>query len=351
MLVIAPIGGALADRWDRRRMIMVGQALILTGEATTLALYASGYLRFWHLCAFGLLMGSLFSLLIPARQAIVVNIVGKARLGNAMALNMAGMNASRIIGPAIAGVLAAQIGLAQTYLCGVVLYVVAWITLLRLAPAPPAREMRRVPIATSVADAVRYLGDQRLVTLLLVFGLVPMLLMMPFQTLLPVFASDVWNRGTQGLGLLNAMSGLGGVTGSLLMALRGDAGGRLRLMVASVLGFGGFLALFGFSSWFGLALVLLLAANVFATVFGVVNNTAIQQLIPDQVRGRISSVLTLTFSLPMLGNLPVSALAQAYGAPFAVGIASLTAVAVAVALYLGSSTLRSLDEAVDRALS
>ena len=350
MLVLSPFGGVLADRVERRRLIQTGQALALASETATLGLYAAGLLRFWHLVLFATGMGALFATMIPARQAIVVDVIGKARLGNAMALNMAAMNVTRILGPAAAGFLVGPLGIRGTYVGALALYGVAWLTLLRVRPSPPPPGARRLPVIESLAEAGRYLGRERLVLLMLLFGLVPMFLMMPFQTLLPIFANDVWGTGTAGLGLLNAMAGLGGVAGSFLVALRGESDRRLRLMLASVFGFGGFLALFGFSPWFGLALWLLLAANVFATVFGVLNNTAVQQLIPDEVRGRISAFLMMSFSLPMLGTLPVSVAAQAYGAPQAVGVSAVLALSVALAFYLGSRTLRGLDGRVRAAL-
>ncbi|MCE2391686.1 MAG: MFS transporter [Proteobacteria bacterium] len=346
MLVLSPFGGVLADRVERRRLIMIGQGLALTGEALTLGLYVTGLLRFWHLVLLATGMGALFATMMPARQAIVVDIIGKARLGNAMALNMAGMNVTRILGPATAGFLVASLGIQGTYAGAMALYLVAWLTLIRVHPSRPPAGMRRLPVVESLSEATRYLRSERLVLLMLLFGLVPMFLMMPFQTLLPIFANDVWGTGTSGLGLLNAMAGLGGVAGSFVVALRGDTDHRLRLMLVSVFGFGVFLALFGFSPWFGLALGLLLVANVFATVFGVLNNTAVQQLIPDQVRGRISAFLMMSFSLPMLGTLPVSIAAQAYGAPLAVGVSAVLAMVVAALFCLGSPTLRGLDARV-----
>ena len=122
------------------------------------------------------------------------------------------------------------------------------------------------------------------------------------------------------------------------------------MMLLSVLGFAGALAVFAFSPWVWVAWAMRLAANVFASIFGVLNNTAIQQLVPDEVRGRISSFLTMSFSLPMLGALPVSLLARSYGAPIAVGAAALTAIVLSIVFYVSSPSLRGLDAAVRGAL-
>jgi len=350
MVLLAPFGGVLADRMDRRRLIWICQAVLLASEGTTCALFAVGLLRFWHLVAMGGLIGTMFALMMPCRQAIVVNVVGRSQLGNAMALNMTGMNVTRVIGPAAAGIGISGLGMVPTYALGLGLYAIALFSLTRLEPAPPPSAARRPPVMRSIAEGVRYLRDERMVLLLIVFGVLPMLLMMPFQPLLVVFANDVWSTGGTGLGLLNAAAGIGGMGGAFLVAARGEADRRLGWMLGSVLAFASSLGLFAFCPWFWVAWAMLMVANVFASVFGVLNNTAIQQLVPDEVRGRISSFLTMSFSLPMLGSLPVSALARSYGAPMAVGAASLTAIALSLVFYLASPSLRGLDDAVREAL-
>jgi MFS family permease len=350
MVLLAPLGGVLADRMDRRRLIAMCQGILLASEGTTCALFSLGILQFWHLLALGTVIGTMFALMMPARQAIVVNVVGRAQLGNALALNMTGMNVTRVVGPAAAGVAMSAVGITPTYAVGLGLYALALFAMTRLEPALPPPGSGRPPVLRSIAEGFRYLGSHRMVLLLIVFGVAPMLLMMPFQPLLVIFANDVWHSGYAGLGWLNAAAGIGGMAGAFLVAVRGEADRRLGMMLLSVLGFAGTLGAFAFCPWFGVAMGLLLFANVFASVFSVLNNTAIQQLVPDEVRGRISSFLTMSFSLPMLGALPVSALAHEYGAPLAVGAASVTAIALSLVFYLASPSLRGLDAAVRGAL-
>jgi hypothetical protein len=267
-----------------------------------------------------------------------------------MALNMAGMNFTRVIGPAAGGFLIAGLGVPGTYALGVALYALALACLLRIQPSRPDGAAARLPLHQNLIEGMRYLREDRLVLVLLLFGLIPMFLAMPFQTLLVVFADEVWDVGSTGLGMLSGMAGAGGVLGSLLVAWRHDAGRRAQLQLLSMLGFGGFLLLFAQSPWFWAALPLVLLANVFASVYGTLNNTAIQILIPDRVRGRISSFLMMSFSLPLLGTLPMSALAEARGAPLAVSLASALAVLVALLFYALSPALRQMDAAVRRAL-
>jgi MFS family permease len=350
MLLMAPLGGVVADRRERRGLIAAGQASIVLSEATVLMLLVSGRLAFWHLLVASGVMGCVFPFIMPARQAIVANIAGRSGLVNAMALNMAGMNLTRVIGPAAGGFLIAGLGVPGTYALGVALYALALACLLRIQRSRPDGAAARLPLHRNLIEGMRYLREDRLVLVLLLFGLIPMFLAMPFQTLLVVFADEVWDVGSTGLGMLSGMAGAGGVLGSLLVAWRHDAGRRAQLQLLSMLGFGGFLLLFAQSPWFWAALPLVLLANVFASVYGTLNNTAIQILIPDRVRGRISSFLMMSFSLPLLGTLPMSALAEARGAPLAVSLASALAVGVALLFYALSPALRQMDAAVRRAL-
>jgi MFS family permease len=351
MLVLAPFGGVLADRMERRRLIMSAQALAITSEVITLGLLLTDRLEFWHLVMTAGMMGCAFPLIMPARQAIVVNIVGKRGLGAAVALNMAGVNVTRVVGPAIAGFMIPIIEVKGVYMMNLSLYVLALLAMTRVERVPPPANAGDRSIAKNLAEGFQYVWSNRLILILLLYGLVPMFLVMPFQALLVIFARDVWQTGPTGLGILNAAAGLGAVAGSIYVASRGSDSGRLRLMMISVISFGTLLAIFAGSPWFLPAVGLIFAANIFASIFGTLNNTAIQLLIPDSVRGRISSFLMMSFSLPLLGTLPVAAAAEKLGAPLAVGIASMLAVVTALAFYATSRNLRELDQRVRHATS
>lgn len=350
MFFMAPIGGVVADRLDRRSVIMAGQALGFASQALILLLIMTDNLVFWHLIASAVVMGSIFPFIMPARQAIVVNIVGKDGLPRALALSMAGMNATRIVGPAAGGVLISFGGVATAYALGVALFLTSLGCMLWVERSPPAPREIPLTLVAGVGEGFRYVRDQRLILVLLGFGLIPMFLAMPFQNLLVVFSEKVWQTGSVGLGILSSASGVGGLVGALYVASLGE-GGRLWRMMSSAVLFGGLLLCFSFSPWFWLAVALVLVANIFVSIFQTLNNTAIQLLIPDQVRGRISSFLIMSFSLPLLGTAPISYLAEVYGAPLAVGAASAGAVVVALTFYLLSPTLRHLDAEISRSMS
>ena len=348
MLLLGPFGGYAADRFDRRRIILAAQAVALLGELVTFGLLFTDRLRFWHLVATAALMGCVFPFLMPARQSVVANLVGRRLLGRSIAVTTTGINATRVIGPALPGFLIEALGVKWAYLLGVLLYVVAFGCGLRLHPAPPPPQPERAGVVARVLEGVRYVRADRAVLVLLVFGLVPMFLAMPFQTLLVVFAEDVWRQGPRGLSQLSVAMGLGGIAGSAVVARWTHTRDRARWMLASMLAFGSLLIGFSHSPWYLAAIPLVFLANAFASWFGTLNNTAIQLLIPDAMRGRVSSFLMMSFSLPMVGSLVIGGAAKSLGAPLAVSAFAALAMAASVAFYAGSDALRGLDARMDR---
>jgi MFS transporter, DHA1 family, staphyloferrin A biosynthesis exporter len=350
MLFLSPIGGVVADRKDRRNVIMLGQSIIFAADLSIFLLLFFGRLEFYHLLISASINGCVFPFIMPARNAIVVNVVGKPRLERAIALNMAGINTTRVLGPAVAGLLIDITGAPNTYMMGVVLYALAVTSMTQVEHSYPSAEMRALSPKDSIVEGFRYMIDNRLILILLLFGLIPLFLAMPFQNLLVVFAEKIWNVGSRGFGLLSAAMGVGGIVGSFYVAMIRHSAGRLRRMMISMLGFGALLVGFALSPWFLLGIFLVFLANACVSVYNTLNNTAIQLLIPDNVRGRVTSFLMMSFSLPLLGTLPVAAVAEVYGAPLAVGVASVLAVAIGLLFFLASSKLRNMDESIEKVM-
>ena len=349
MLILSPLGGVLADRFERRRLILLGQAMLLLNELVILVLLVTGLLEFWHLVVAVFVMGGCFPVIMPARQAIVANVVGREGLGNALALTMASMNAARVVAPVFAGVVVALAGIEPMYVVAVCLYAIALFSTSRLRPAHPQALGPRQSVYFDMVEGIRYVAKEPSLRALMALSLVPIMLAMPFQALLVVFAEDVWRVGSGGLGALQAAAGFGGVVGSMIVALRGDTSTYKRTMMASLLLFAGFLFLFSLSPWFLLALPLVFVADVFASTFATLNGTAIQLLVPDAFRGRVMSLRMMTFGLTPLGTLPVSAAAEAWGAPVAVAGAATLSFLAGVGLYAFNRSLRNIDGAVSLA--
>jgi len=345
MLIISPFGGVVADRFERRRLIMLGQATLLVNELVILTLLVTGVLEFWHLLVVVFILGCTFPFVMPARQAIVANIVGREGLPNAMALQMGGMNAARVAAPVTAGFIVAFVGLRWMYLIATVLYLLALFAMTRVHRSPPPPRDEEVSPLGELAVGFRYVAKNPPVRALMLLSIVPIMFAMPFQTLLVVFAEDVWKVGEDGFGVLQAFAGIGGILGSVFVAWHGGERHQLRLMVASLFAFAGTLFLFAISPWFLLALPLVLLTDICASIFNTVNSTSVNMIIPDAVRGRVMSLMMMSFGLTPLGTMPVSAAADHWGAPAAVAGSAAAMVIVSAFMLLAFRSLREVERA------
>lgn len=345
MLVLAPVAGVVADRFDRRTIIVLSQSigLVLTGLTTVLII--TDTIAYWHLLVISFFSASTMVFNMPARQAMVPALVGPEKLMNAIALTSGSMNVCRIVAPAMAGMLVAPIGVGGGYVVTMAFNVLAVLLFIRV-PSPGRAEPTKRSFFGDMLDGVAFMKDNRLVLLLLVIGTVPMLLAMPHQNLLPVFSADVWDVGAVGLGLLQTLAGVGGLAGAVVAANLSGARKPGRLLMASMVLFGVFITLFALSPGFGPALLVILLAEVFAMVGMTLNNTLIQTIIPDAVRGRVMSLMMMTFGITPLGTLPAGWVAREYGVRVAVAGGGLLLVLFSIAIFMMSRTYRQLDRTV-----
>ncbi len=345
MLLVSPFGGVISDRVNRRRLVLAGQLVLIVSELVIFALLAADALHFWHLVAAGCMMGIVFPIMMPARQAIVMDIVGREGVHSSMVLSMGGMNAARIAGPAAAGYALSLLAVEWVYLCSVVLYAVAMLAMARVSLAAGRTVLPKIAksVLADLKEGVRYVWDDHPVRALMLLSMLPIIFAMPFQMLLVVFAEDVWDVGAGGLGLLNAFAGIGGILGSLIVAFRGERRNKVATMTRSLLAFGALLLFFAVSPWFAAALLFVLLADIAANIFQTTNGTTIQMLVPDHVRGRVMSLTMMMFGLTPLGTVPIGIAAEAFGAPAAVAGASIVMVALVVVFYYASAALRSVD--------
>jgi predicted MFS family arabinose efflux permease len=254
-----------------------------------------------------------------------------------------------VVGPLLGGVLAEQLGRSWAYAIGTALYGVAVACTFRIRSSRPTTDPG-VSLRQSVVEGARYLRGQPLVLTLIAFGLVPLLLAMPVQSFFVSFAEEIWHRGEAGLSALAAAVGVGGILGSGLVVWLRDSHGRARRQMIAVAVFAGALAGFALARDFWVGVALLLVAMAAASVFQTLNNTAIHMLIPDRVRGRVSSFLLMSMSLPMLGGYPLGHAADAFGLRTTFAAAAGLSVAIAAAFFLSSARLRRLDVSVREAL-
>jgi predicted MFS family arabinose efflux permease len=351
MIFVSMIGGAITDRVERRRLVIIGQCLITANEIFILSLLVFGKLEFWHLLCTAFVAGCAFPFIMPARMAITVNVVGPARIQSAMAISSGAMNLSRVAGPAMAGIIISQFSVVAAYIVATILYASAVFCMLfvkRNTAVQP--EGGKKPLLADIIYGFQYIKSNKPVLICLLFGLVPMFLAMPFQNLLVMLVEQNWQVGESGLGILMGAGGVGGVLGSIWIARRGDKTERLRLMILTAIGFALFLAVFTQTSNFYYALVPLILANLCASAFQTVNNATIQILVDDSVRGRMSSFMMMSFGLTPLGVFPMAIAADHFGAAYAI-LGACVALVVITAAFVGlSKTLRTIDGTVQVAV-
>lgn len=323
------VGGAIADRVDKRTLILVTQSLSAISALAVAILVVTGHIQLWHLMVAGAAKGIVFAFNMPARQALIPDLVGRSQLNNAIAVIAIGNNLSRVAGPALAGFFLgiSAVGPGGTYfvLTGVLLLVV--LTCLRLPSFPPGDGQHQEPLVASIATGFRFLRNSRFLMVTLAMAFIPITLGMPYQSLLPVFNEEVLAEGVQVLGLLYTAVGVGAVVGSTAVAALKNAEGRFALQLVFGALFGITLALFALTSDYRISLVLLFLTGVCNQGFLTLNNTVIMANTPREFYGRIMSIYQLTWAVMPVGTFPISALADAVGISFALASAgSLIAV-------------------------
>ncbi len=327
VFLLAPVGGMVADRYNRHRVIIATQASATILAFLLAALALTGAVRVWHIMVLASLLGAVNAFDIPARQAFLVDMVGKEDLMNGIALNSSMFNGARVIGPAIAGILVAWIGEGWCFFANGVSYiaVIAGLLLMRLQPLRVAgREASPLEHMTEGFRFVRRTAP--IWTLLLLIGLVS-LVAAPYSVLMPIFADSVLHKGARGLGILMGATGVGALLGGLSLAMRTGVRGLGRWVALSSAGFGLSLILFSFSRWFWLSVILLIPAGYSMMLQMAASNTLIQAMVPDRLRGRVMAVYSMMFmGMAPLGALFAGTVAQKLGAPAAVAIGGTGAI-------------------------
>ena len=342
MLVASPFGGAIADRVNKRTLLIVTQVGAAAASLLVAVLIIGGWLEFWHLLVVSLVTGIVFSFNMPARQALVPNLVPRHKLTNAISLQMGGMTFTQIVSPALGGLLIAPFGAGSVYMLTAGFFIVATVSEFHLPKHGMTSQAGHGPFFADMLGGFSYVLHHRLIRLLVATSLLVPLLGFPVQQLLPVFARDVFDRGPAGLGLLAGMTGVGGLIGAMVSSQmdREPRKGRLLLIGGAITGLA--LLSFAFAPRFELAMACLAAAGVGQMLFQATNNTAIQANLAPEVRARVMSVMLMSFGLMPLGVIPITAAADAIGPQSAVAIAAGVFLVALVTLFTLSSHLREL---------
>ncbi len=344
-MALGLVGGWAADRFDRRALVVATQALSMAEAVVLSALTLSGRIQVWQIIALSFFIGAVNAFDMPARQSFVVRMVGPEDLPNAIALNSSLVNASRMIGPAMAGAL---VGLSRAggppgegicFFLNALSYiaVIGGLLMMRM-PREQRRSAPGVGIGAQVREGVLYAARHREIRrLLLMLGLTS-LAGVPFMVLMPLFADGVFHRGAQGLGLLTAAMGVGAMVGAVFLAGKRDAEGLDAVAGAGAASFGATLCLFAFSKSFGASLLFMaLCGGGMMTAFAAVN-TRLQALTTEAMRGRVMSFFSMTFlSLTPVGSLLSGMAAARFGPAATVGVGGALCAAGGGLFLLGRS--------------
>src|SRR5438876_2523422 len=258
VFLLAPLGGTAADRRRRHRIVIGTQASAMALAFVLAFLTLTGRVQVWHIFVLAASLGAVNAFDIPARQAFLVEMVGKEDLMNAIALNSSMFNGARVIGPAIAGILVARIGEGWCFFSNAVSYIAVIIGLLMMRVARPSRRAPSGPALAHIIEGFRFARETGPIrAILLLLGLVS-LVGMPYTVLMPVFADKILHGGARGLGILMGATGVGALLGALTLASRTGVRGLGRWVALSCAGFGVSLFLFSFSRNFWLSTILLL---------------------------------------------------------------------------------------------
>jgi MFS family permease len=341
VFLLAFIGGAVADRYKRHFVVIATQTAAMVLAFILAALTLLGIVQIWHVFVLAALVGTVNAFDMPARQSFVVEMVGKEDLMNAIALNSSMFNSARIIGPAVAGILVASIGEGWCFFVNGVSYMAVIIGLSMMKIQSRPRPVRSGSAISGIVEGFHFVRRSKPIRALLLLLGFSSAVGMPYAVLMPIFADKILHGGARGLGVLMGASGIGALIGALVLAGRPSVQGLGRLTGYSCASFGVSLILFAFSRSFWLSALILLPVGFSMMVQLGCVNTLIQDMVPDQLRGRVMAFHSMMFmGMAPFGTLFAGLIAERLGAPLTVSLGALGCLFGAVVFLLKLPELR-----------
>jgi MFS family permease len=313
ILLFGPLGGVWSDRMDRRRLMMITQTLAMI-QALLLAWLAwAGWATPTLLLALAFLLGCVNAVDVPARQSLVVHLVGdRSQLANAIALNSFMMNATRFVGPALAGFIVAWAGEAVCFLLNAISYLAVLLALLALRARPKGDGSK--PALHALRDGLRYTFGHADIRLFLMLVATVSFFVAPYVAMMPLYAKTIFGGDARTLGLLVSSAGAGSLLASLFLASRADIDGLARRVSLAAMTAGVALAAFALNTTHALAYPILMVLGFSVVLVAAGSNTLLQSWVRDDMRGRVMATFSMAFlGVAPLGSLVVGSLAQAAG--------------------------------------
>ena len=341
LLLLAPVGGVAADRVDRKWLLQATAVFAFFSSAAIAAVIFSGQLQVWHLFLFTLLTGVVWAFNNPVRQSIVPNLVPKHELMNALALQSAGFNITRILGPALAGIILAHLGGGENFSLQTLAYVGVFMMVLPMV-VPPVTRAASSSVRANLVEGMRYVWTHKTLRIQLTLAFVPTILAFPYMALMPIFATDVYGRSASAFGIMGSAVGVGAVIGTLTLATLSNIEKRGVLLMFAILVLGVSLVVFSQVKTFEVGLVLLAMIGAAQMVYLTTNQTILQLIVPDELRGRVMGIYMLSQGMMPLGGLIGGGLAAAISAPTAVLLLGSLVCTIAVMFMLRAKELRAV---------
>lgn len=340
-LALSLYGGALADRLQRRQVLIWCRAAMLANVLAIAILILSGAIQVWHLVLYSFFSGVISSLMMPAQKAYLAELAGRKNLMNAVSLTSVGMGLMGILGASLAGFVIEWFGAQGVYFGIAALYVWAIYALGRLPPSS-SNNGRGTSVWADLGEGVAYLRTIPMILPLLSIAVVRILFGWSYRTLMPVYAKEVLQFDARGLGILTAAPSIGSLLGSLTLASLRDFRGKGKVLLISGLVMG--LALIGFSNTqhFALALLALVIVGATRNATIITNQTLLQECCRDAYRGRVMAMYMMTVGLLPLGTIPAGAVADAWGVPVALTIQGAVMAVIFAAFWLFRSRVRDM---------
>ena len=313
-LIAGPISGVLSDRMDRRKLLLITQVYLALLGLVFAFLVASPYLRIEHLFVFTFMFGAGWAMNNPIRQALVANSVDREDMMNAIALNSAAFQVTRIIGPAIGGILIAVVGPEINFFIQAASFVGVFILVLPLRiPQDDFSVSQKQSVLTNFREGVAYAVRTPVILALILLGMIPSLFLMSFiNGVMPVFAAEVLENPDRGLGFLLSAFGLGALIGTMALASLGNVRRKGLMLLAAAMGSAVTMMLFSFTSTLAVSMVVMVAMGAMQMFYMATNNTLIQSIVPDTLRGRVLSLFMLDFALVSIGAAMAGAIVRAF---------------------------------------
>ena len=343
MLFLSPVAGVAADMMNRK-MLMVATQIFLTFITFVLAaIIALGKLEIWHLFVFTILAGAAWAFNMPVRQSVVFNLVPRSVFPNAFALNSVAFNVTRILGTSSAGFLLLWLGPEGNFFIQGVAYLLVSLSLFMIIIPAVTGEKRKASVAGSMKEGFRYVLKDPIIRTLMLMGLFPVFFVFPYMGLLPIFAKDVYHGEASSFGFLLSVSGIGGVLGGLFTAKLGNGfekRGLLQIGTMFIFGLGVLVFALTPTLWAGS--ILLIFTGFCQMVFMTTNQTLLQTNIPDELRGRVTSIYMLDQGLMPLGTVIAGVGSEIFGVQSIVFVMGLTCALLAVAVALWMPRIRNM---------